>query len=125
MSRKRVEIGRTGRIVRDVSRVGEDGRPIKSVCRFLRHVLDSGGSPNAAAAHGYDLKYLFEYLSEAGVGWEASSFGVKRRWPRVGLENLRALTSPIDSSARKSLTRTVLLWRTGLHSECRRSGVRA
>lgn len=74
-------IGRTGGIVRDVSLVGEDGIPVQPVCRFLRHLLDSGGSPNTAAAYGYDLKYLFEFFAEAGFGWEAFS-------PSVAMEFL-------------------------------------
>ena len=82
----RVEVIRTGGIVRGVSLVGQDGMAVQPVCRFLRHVLDSGGSPNTAAAYGYDLKYLFEFLAEARIEWEAFS-------PVVAMEFLGWLRS--------------------------------
>ena len=40
------------------------------VNRFLRHLLDSGCSPNTAAAYGYDLRYLLEFLDERALGLE-------------------------------------------------------
>jgi integrase/recombinase XerD len=43
------------------------------VNRFLRHLLDSGCSPNTAAAYGYDLKYLLEFLDEQGL--DCDEFG--------------------------------------------------
>ncbi len=43
------------------------------MCRFLAHVIDSGGSPNTAAAYGYDLKYLFEFLTDRGGDWREFS----------------------------------------------------
>jgi integrase len=44
--------------------------PAALVNRFLRHLLDSGCSPNTAAAYGYDLRYLLEFLGERGLGLE-------------------------------------------------------
>ena len=77
----RVEVVRTGGIVRDVSLVDDDGMAVQPVRRFLRHVLDCGGSPNTAAAYGYDLKYLFDFFTEASVEWVAFS-------PAVAMEFL-------------------------------------
>jgi len=42
---------------------------VAPVGRFLRHVLDSGCSPNTAATYGYDLRYLFEFLAERQLNW--------------------------------------------------------
>lgn len=52
-----------------VAVVTADGAEVDCAARFLRHVLDSGCSPNTAAAYGYDLKYLFEFLAERGLDW--------------------------------------------------------
>lgn len=38
------------------------------VDRFLRHLLDSGCSPNTAVAYAYDLRYLFEFLGHEQPG---------------------------------------------------------
>lgn len=62
-------IERTGGVVTSVVVVSEAGVPVQPVGRFLRHVLDAGGSPNTAAAYGYDLRYLLEFLGEWGLGW--------------------------------------------------------
>jgi integrase len=49
--------------------VTADGVLVDCAARFLRHVLDSGCSPNTATAYGYDLRYLFEFLAERGLDW--------------------------------------------------------
>lgn len=47
-----------------------DGTAVAPVCRFLQHILDSGGSPNTASAYGFDLKNLFEFLDETGTNFQ-------------------------------------------------------
>jgi integrase len=86
MGGMRVEAVRDDGIVRDVALIDDDGIRVGQVCRFLRHVLDSGGSPNTACAYGYDLKHLFEFFAETGVGWDAFS-------PAVAMEFLGWLRS--------------------------------
>ncbi len=59
-------------VVRRVRLTGDDG-DVEPACRFLAHVIDSGGSPNTAAAYGYDLKYLFEFLTHRRGDWREFS----------------------------------------------------
>lgn len=47
-----------------------DGSAVIPVCRFLQHILDSGGSPNTASAYAFDLKNLFEFFNETSRNWE-------------------------------------------------------
>jgi len=68
----RVTVDRRDGVVRRVRLVSADG-DVGPVCRFLAHLIDSGGSPNTAAAYGYDLKYLFEFLAERDIDWRAFS----------------------------------------------------
>lgn len=65
----RVETVRTNGAVSTVVLWRGDGVRVEPVCRFLQHVLDAGGSPNTAAAYGYDLKHLFEFLDETDTAW--------------------------------------------------------
>ena len=69
----RVQLERRAGVVTAVT-IGEaPGRlaqPVGLVNRFLRHLLDSGCSPNTAAAYGYDLRYLLEFVEEREIGWE-------------------------------------------------------
>lgn len=65
----RVQVHRQDGVVAAVAVVTADGLEVDCAARFLRHVLDSGCSPNTAAAYGYDLKYLFEFLAERGLDW--------------------------------------------------------
>jgi integrase/recombinase XerD len=62
-------VDRRGGVVVGVEVVDELGVAVEPVGRFLRHVLDRGGSPNTALAYGYDLRYLWEFLTDAGVDW--------------------------------------------------------
>lgn len=57
-------------IVSGVMLLDPDGSAVLPVCRFLQHVLDSGGSPNTASAYGFDLKNLFEFLDGTGTDWQ-------------------------------------------------------
>jgi integrase/recombinase XerD len=57
-------------VVSSVVLLDRDGAAVAPVCRFLQHILDSGGSPNTAAAYGFDLKNLFEFLDETGTDWQ-------------------------------------------------------
>ncbi|WP_172592293.1 tyrosine-type recombinase/integrase [Subtercola boreus] len=65
----RVVIQRVSGGVVAVSVRDDAGLSIEVVDRFLKHLLDSGCSPNTAAAYGYDLRYLFEFLSEVSAPW--------------------------------------------------------
>jgi integrase/recombinase XerD len=67
--RMRVQVTRQDRTVQAVSLVDNAGAELEVPTRFLRHVLDSGCSPNTAMAYGYDLRCLFEFLAERGVDW--------------------------------------------------------
>ena len=80
--RVRVELERVAGVITSVTVAGaasELAGPAGLVNRFLRHLLDSGCSPNTAAAYGYDLRYLLEFLEEQGLGWEEIRPG-RRRW---------------------------------------------
>ncbi|WP_233364571.1 tyrosine-type recombinase/integrase [Rhodococcus globerulus] len=77
----RVDTVKTNGIVTSVALVRSDGEQVSSVTRFLRYVLDSGGSPNTAVAYGYDLRIVFEFFAEAEVDWREFR-------PAVGLELL-------------------------------------
>ncbi|NMN98909.1 transposase [Nocardiaceae bacterium YC2-7] len=65
----RVQVTKTAGVVTSVALVGSDGMPIAAVTEFLRHVIDSGGSPNTALAYGYDLRLVFEFLAEDNLDW--------------------------------------------------------
>ena len=69
----RVQVDRHDGLVRSVLLVDDEGTPVESACRFLRYVIDTGGSPNTAVAYGYDLRYLFEFLAES-VNLTGASF---------------------------------------------------
>lgn len=77
----RVQTVKTDGIVTSVALVDDVGHQIPSVTRFLRHVLDSGGSPNTALAYGYDLRLLFDFLAQLRVDWREFR-------PALGLELL-------------------------------------
>ena len=69
----RVELERVAGVVTSVAVVGAPDslvEPVNVVNRFLRHLLDAGCSPNTAAAYGYDLKFLLEFVGERGLGWQ-------------------------------------------------------
>jgi integrase/recombinase XerD len=66
----RVNISRGDGVVRSVSLLADDGRPIAVVDRFLAHLFDSGCSPNTASAYAYDLKYFFQFLVERELTFE-------------------------------------------------------
>ena len=69
----RVQLERVAGVITSVTVAGAAGQlaePVVLVNRFLRHLLDSGCSPNTAAAYGYDLRYLLEFLDEGGLGWD-------------------------------------------------------
>lgn len=72
---------KTNGIVTSVALVGPDGELIPSVTRILRHVLDSGGSPNTAVVYRYDLRLVFEFFAQSGVDWREFR-------PALGLELL-------------------------------------
>jgi integrase/recombinase XerD len=65
----RVQVDRDDGVVRSVLLVDDQGAPVESACRFLRYVIDTGGSPNTAVAYGYDLRYLFEFLTDRELDW--------------------------------------------------------
>jgi integrase/recombinase XerD len=65
----RVVTTKSSGVVSVVALHDRDGVAVAPACRFLQHVLDSGGSPNTASAYGFDLKNLFEFLDEAGIEW--------------------------------------------------------
>ena len=65
----RVQLAKQGGVVGSVALVGEGGSPVQPASRFLQHLLDTGNSPNTAAAYGYDLPYLFEFFAERGLDW--------------------------------------------------------
>lgn len=54
---------REGGIVRRIRLLDGDGAPVGVVCRFLEHLGDRGMSPNTLRAYGYDLRYLFTFLT--------------------------------------------------------------
>ena len=47
----RVQVSRHEGIVHDVLLIDDEGIPVESACRFLRYVMDTGGSPNTAVAY--------------------------------------------------------------------------
>ena len=65
----RVQVDRDDGVVRSVLLVDDQGAPVESACRFLRYVIDTGGSPNTAVAYGYDLRYLFEFVTDRELDW--------------------------------------------------------
>ncbi|WP_217369810.1 site-specific integrase [Nonomuraea antri] len=66
----RVVKEREGGIVRRVRLVDEAGEPVSPVCRFLAHLADREFSPNTLSAYGYDLRYLFLFLTQEGLDWQ-------------------------------------------------------
>src|SRR3954447_7938056 len=69
----RVVKDKDGGIVRRVLLLDDAGAPVVPVVRYLGHLMDAGYSPHTVCAYGYDLRYLFEFLSVEGVGWQAFS----------------------------------------------------
>lgn len=67
----KVQVGRSGGVITAVDVVDEGGTAIEPVGRFLRHVLDRGGSPNTASAYAYDLRLLWEFFTEKCMDWRA------------------------------------------------------
>ena len=65
----RVQVDRHDGIVRSVLLIDDEDTPVESACRFLRYVIDTGGSPNTAVGYAYDLRYLFEFLSVRDLDW--------------------------------------------------------
>jgi integrase/recombinase XerD len=61
---------REGGIVRRVRLRDDDGQPVGPVCRFLDHLGDRGMSPNTVRAYGYDLRYLFTFLSREHLDYQ-------------------------------------------------------
>lgn len=70
VTQMRVVRTKSSGIVSGVMLLDPDGSAVLPVCRFLQHVLDSGGSPNTASAYGFDLKNLFEFLDGTGTDWQ-------------------------------------------------------
>lgn len=66
----RVVMTKSSGAVSAVVLYARDGTQVEPVCRFLQHILDSGGSPNTASAYGFDLKNLFEFLEDVDIVWQ-------------------------------------------------------
>lgn len=66
----RVVTTKSSGVVSAVELYDSTGAAVAPVCRFLQHILDSGGSPNTASAYGFDLKNLFEFLDGADTDWQ-------------------------------------------------------
>lgn len=64
----RVVVTRENGIVRRVQLLDDDGSELTLVCRFLRHLVDSGYSPNTVVAYAYDLRHLAMFLADTGTG---------------------------------------------------------
>lgn len=64
-----MQVHRDDGVVRSVLLVDDAGTRVESACRFLRYVIDTGGSPNTALAYGYDLRHLFEFLTDRDLDW--------------------------------------------------------
>lgn len=45
------------------------GNVVAAVSGFLAHLASSEYSPNTVRAYAYDLRYLFNFLESAGLGW--------------------------------------------------------
>lgn len=60
---------RDGGIVRRVVLIDDGGAEVAAPTRFLSHLADSGYSPNTLCGYGYDLRYLWSFLTESGLGW--------------------------------------------------------
>lgn len=65
----RVKVEKTDGIISSVGLVDVVGAAVVPVDRLLAHVLAAGGSPNTAAAYGYDLRYVFEFSAERDLDW--------------------------------------------------------
>jgi integrase len=90
----RVHVERDGGVARSVLLIDNEGTPIQSACRFLRYVLDTGGSPNTAVAYGYDLRYLFEFLAHREIDWRQFSPSVA--FDLLGWLRLRPCGRPVQ-----------------------------
>ncbi|MFJ5695102.1 tyrosine-type recombinase/integrase [Arthrobacter sp. NPDC093125] len=66
----RVVTTKSSGVVSSIELCDRTGAAVAPVCRFLQHILDSGGSPNTASAYGFDLKNLFEFLDETATDWQ-------------------------------------------------------
>lgn len=49
--------------------LGDDGRPVEPVERYLAYLSDIERSPNTVKAYAHDLKDWFVFLSERGLDW--------------------------------------------------------
>ncbi len=49
--------------------LGEDGRPVDPVERYLAYLSDIERSPNTVKAYAHDLKDWFVFLAERGLDW--------------------------------------------------------
>jgi len=67
----RVVKDRVGGIVRQVVLLDDDGVAVEPVSGFLDHLMNAGYSPNTVCAYGYDLRYLFGFLTAEGMDWRA------------------------------------------------------
>lgn len=67
----RVVKDRVGGIIRRVALLDDDGVAVEPVSGFLDHLMNAGYSPNTVCAYGYDLRYLFGFLTAEGMDWRA------------------------------------------------------
>ena len=58
-----------GGIVRRVAVLDDADEEIVLVTRFLRHLSDSGYSPNTLCAFAYDLRHLAVFLDRGAMTW--------------------------------------------------------
>ncbi len=53
--------------------LGDDGRPVEPVERYLAYLSAIERSPNTVKAYAHDLKDWFVFLADRGVGWQEVS----------------------------------------------------
>jgi site-specific recombinase XerD len=77
--------------------LGDDGRPVEAVDRFLGFLSSSGKSPNTVKSYAHDLKDWFCYLSGRDLAWDevmledVGSFVAWLRLPPRGRDGTVAL----------------------------------
>ena len=108
---KQVQVQRVlvpGSVVESWTVLGEDGRPVGPVDRFLAHLSAVERSPNTVKAYAHDLKDYWSFLAARDLDWREVRLEDVRH-PFCGIEShVRAIALPPVAGAVEQIFHFVL-----------------
>jgi integrase/recombinase XerD len=105
--------------------VGDDGTVVVPAERYLAHLSALERSPNTVRAYALSLRLWFEFLGQAGVGWDAAGAEDVARfvaWLRAPAENVIVLEAGTGQRSPATVNRHLAAV-FGLYDHLARDGV--